>query len=161
MSHTKYTQEASSWRGCALLCWWDGSAGKGLCHQACLPEDPHGAKTETTSTSYPLTMCVPWNTCMHMHTYEQHHLPDWGCAPQLKKHVFYIRPLTISASQWYVFSSRDDASVLWALFRLCSFCGLICCTPKPWKPFLPSAKESPNFSCKFYCYLAISLTLAN
>ena len=68
MSHTKYTKEASSWRGCALLCWWDGSAGKGLCHQAWLPEDPHGAKTETTSTSYPLTMCVPWNTCMHMHT---------------------------------------------------------------------------------------------
>lgn len=113
------------------------------------------------------SMRVPWSVCIHMHahtgmhTYEQHPLRDWGCAPQLKKYIFYIHPFTISASQRYIFSSKVDTSVLWALFRLCSFCGLICCTPKPWKPFLPSTKENPNFSCKCYCYLTISLTLAN
>lgn len=111
--------------------------------------------------------CVPWSTYIHMHahtgmhTYEQHPLRDWGCAPQLKKYVFYIHPFAMSASQWYIFSSRVNTSVLWALFRRCSFCGLICCTPKPWKPLLPSAKESPNFSCEYYCYLTLSLTLAN
>lgn len=125
-------------------------------------------KAEPTSTSCPLTLrvCHGAHTYTCMHTLACTHMNSIlfeieAVLHSWKKYAFYIHPFTISASQWYIFSSRVNTSVLWALFRLCSFCGLICCTPKPWKPLLPSAKESPNFSCKYYCYLTLSLTLAN